>query len=228
MNRTLITIGILLVFIGLIVFSYSRTTVEKITTQPLGITRNKWSASCNKKNATEGDMLIINVVPEKDWYQLAEIENKYLKIKVNITDPLGNVTEFEAYYVKAFGKPTKLLPWNFSVIFNNGKLKVNENPDGTVSEIGGITKLGGNYSVEVAPIGCLKPPTTIEIFKEIKNYEQPWIFLSPIGVSLIVIGASCSVVSFKKKLRRRRFLKKKAPHKIRFLSTTIISLLQLM
>jgi len=204
MKKLLLVIGILLIFTGLIVFSYSRNSVETVTTQTKGSAQGKWNAFC-KENITENDMIVVNVNPGRDWWMLTNPpQNPYLKIKVNLTDPLGGVTEFEVYYVRPFGdKEGILLPWNFSIISNNGALKVNENPDGTVPEIGGIAKLSGNYSVKVKQT-MPWPPSAIEIFKEIKNYKQPWISLSPVGISLIVIGTFFSVVSLKKKIRKTR------------------------
>jgi hypothetical protein len=209
-GKTLVRIfAFIVILVGLCLISYSNMRVEKVSYSRIGSktfpknysenTRDYWEVFCNK-NVTENDEISVYLTPGFDWYMFAEeglpedpYNPRYLTVNVSLVDPFGGESIFKLIFARPIGKDSLFLLKTI-LLLNNGLLVVNSSEGGVVSEIGGVVKTSGNFSVRI--YFPLSPPQAVEILKKSYIYERKNSFLFVPGVVISIFGSACFLFSF--------------------------------
>lgn len=192
---------------------------ENATAQEIVYNPAQWTVSAN---LTKGDLLDVWITQGLDWPEgifFADEEGVpaglgALYVSVNMTDPLGKVTQFEILLVKASSDSAssqfeQLTVYRINItdpVLKQAALDVSPfylNRTNEYFKVGGIAQLNGTYTVRVlAPMPERKyPVTSIGMYVHVGRTEYASSVTLPAGITLSVVGIALSWVSIKKKPR---------------------------
>lgn len=194
-RKTELALGIVLMFVGVILFSSSNLSLAKVSSRdevvlPRGV--NQWNLTCS---FNEGEKIRLEVPTPPEGPMLLGGFN------VSIVNPRGNETIFYYEILSDFF-------YNVSVLKNEGGLEVEEGS----TILGGTTNYAGNYTAyvnEVAMLWYKGPPSVLTFYKTVedKQVEFPYQNLLPLGLALFFIGLGLLLwaVAFRKtRVSRKR------------------------
>jgi hypothetical protein len=180
-RKYLAAFGIILMLAGVIVSSACNSSKEH--TEQSAVAKGQWEAS---GYFDKNEKLIIYLSePTREFFP-----DTIATINVSVVDPAGNKSVFLIEYKKNVGFV------NVTLDSNSSGLIVDENS----LETGGITNLSGNYTALVAEQASLlygETGPTVDLYKEIVERDYPYRGMLPVGVAIIVFGASLSILSAK-------------------------------
>ena len=195
MKKSWLISGILLLLTGLIVTSVMATWQEEkvVSWRTVDGGRDKQEVS---GNFTRGNRLSLKISPAEEWSMILdetdEYRFKHFAAYITIVNPYGGETMLEAIFVSPPNPQAQgLTLFLVKPISNDAELtfeKSNEKIEvnGTIyySSISAIVNYDGLYRVSVDPA-----PQALSLYEETLGKEHPFMFLVPIGVTLMTIGA---------------------------------------
>lgn len=194
-RKTELGLGILLMFVGVILFSSSNLSLVEVTSRdevvlPRGV--NQWNLTCS---FNEGEKIRLDISAPPEGPTLLGGFN------VSIVDPIGNETIFYYEFLSDGSH-------NVSVLKNEGGLEVEEGS----TILGGTTNYVGNYTAyvdEIVAYFWYKGPLSLLTFYravEDKQVEFPYRNLLPLGLAFLLIGLGLFVwaVAFRKTRTSRK------------------------
>lgn len=195
MRRVLLALGIILLFVGIILASYSRYPIEKWKERSCNRAEQQWEAS---ENLSKSERIIVAVVPSEGWTEWAyEIHPHGFKVNVSIIieDPLGEEAEFIIFYEPPPPGYKQDHPGPLPIFLSNPPFKLVKTGSLIVEEplqfVGGIVTRNGTYRVKVIPTWWTwGPPKYIEIHVEILEKVNPYAYFLSIGVCLCFLGVA--------------------------------------
>jgi len=195
-RKELLAFGAILVFVGVLVSSASTSSIEKLDYPIVAEAEGQWEVSAD---FNESEKLLVDFLPPKFGEYIFPNGDKAV-VDVEIFDPDNNKTEFRiTFYPRRYP--------DFELLSNDGGLTVNEPIEG----VGGVTRLNGLYTARIDEFASIYydggPPGHLSLHKEVVEREYPYRSVLPIGVALIVAGASLSV--WAKSSKRTQRLRKK-------------------
>jgi len=186
----LLACSVILVLGGLAVFAISNSVIEKPHNDEVASVGNQYEVSGVFDRYDK--LLVYFPRPNPEVYPDSSI-----KIYVEITDPGKNKTVFEIQFGRMFGQPA---PPNITLVSNEGSLIVSEPP---LTEVGGIVDYPGAYVVHLSEYWG-GPPTTLTLYKEIVDKEYPYRNIFPVGLVLVIVGASLFILGAKRPKRKQK------------------------
>lgn len=200
-RKSLIGLGIILLFVGVVISSEYNSAVEeppedKLVKEVNNLPVGKWeiSAQFNKS-----EKLTV-------FFSTPDLENvpAFTRFYASIVDPMGGRTNFTIDFSK---KPSGL-DVNFNVTSNDGGLIVDKPIEGIV----GVTSYNGLYTVHIYTLftSLYYPPDgtlpSLDLYKVVKKTDYPYRNILPIGIGLILVGVSLSVwaAKYSSKSRKKR------------------------
>lgn len=190
MRKYLVAFGIILVFAGVIVSSACNSFKER--TEQSEVAEGLWEAS---GYFDSGEKLVVYLSqPTIEFFP-----DHTATINVSVVDPAGNKSVFLIEYDKNYGFV------NITLDSSSNGLIVDENS----VDLGGIVNLSGNYTALVAEQASFlygEAGPTVDLYKETVERDYPYRSMLPVGVAIIVFGASLSIWAAKssKEPRKRR------------------------
>ena len=196
MRKASLALGIVLVLVGIITCSASNSPMEKLDYPEVKGAKEGWEVS---GHFNAGEKLLV-LFPPPAWGEYIIPNGDKATVDVEIFDPDNNKTEFRiTFYPRRYP--------DFELLSNDGGLTVNEPIEG----VGGVTRLNGLYTARIDEFASIYydggPPGHLSLHKEVVEREYPYRSVLPIGVALIVAGASLSV--WAKSSKRTQRLRKK-------------------
>lgn len=193
-RKRALAFGILLAFVGFLLFCSAYISEEEVTTR-----LDKVSECYNQWNITglynQGDNLVLEVPsnPEQPY--------PFGGFNVSIIDPNGNKTVFLFEFT-----PNQI--FNVTVLENGGGLEVGK----SAFVLGGITNYSGNYTAFIDELASVwykgGPPSFLTLNNQVEDrkVKYPYMSFLPAGliVSFIGLGFSLWAVVSKKTSARRR------------------------
>lgn len=211
MRKRLVTIGILILLVGLSTVTISNIEVKEFNKTSLKV-ENKWSV---QNSFQKGENLTLRFFPHIDWslplypelgeplyskWLMVNITNvdthHYTLIKVILTPP-GDAIPPEPPY------DFFLLPYAIEVLHNDAIL-IGDYPE----EINGITRSSGRYRAQCSLVPEIvldedlegnpwshpvPPPTELTLGKVTTKVAKHYIVLLPVGAAVSVIGLVISI-----------------------------------
>lgn len=211
MRKGLVTMGVLILFIGLVSLTISNIQEKEFSKTSLRV-ENKWSA---QDSFQKGENLTLRFFPHRDWslpqypelggppyskFLMVNITNvdtySYTLIKVTLVPPSDSIPPEPPY---AF----LLLPYGIEVV-HHGAIIIEDYPD----EINGIAKSSGRYRVRCSlmPDSVIdrdaegnpwshpaSPPTELTLGRVTTEMKKRYTSLLPVGATLSVIGLIVSI-----------------------------------
>jgi hypothetical protein len=169
--------GVVLIFVGVIIASVSTQVSERLSRyETVGTSTDGWEV---KGYFQKMERLVLSFNPPN-------LEDIWPDIPVYIEIwPEGyydKKTVFQVEYKRVLNYPTV----NINIALNEGGLTVDE----SLSEIEGVTVYEGYYlaNITVRP-AMWNPPPNPTLKVKVLEKEYPYLFVLPIGISFIVIGA---------------------------------------
>jgi len=236
LKKSLIAVGLSFLVIGFITIVWAATFyTEVVLSNKSWKNHDTWEISGDFK---KGNRLVFYMIPGKFWFgeplgpDAGFPFDAAIFIDVSIIDPKGGKTVFTAVYAQV---PTQqpFPKWELfgaEVKSNDGGLIIEENtlwwkadgipyynyyghPSiGDMNGFGGIVKYDGEYKVIVNQERSDKP-TSLELFRQEISFEQPFLFLIPIGATILSAGAALGIWGVwgvrKSKYRTRRLKTKR-------------------
>lgn len=217
MKKAFLGLGVILLFIGTIAFSISVSVDELESNQlvteekdlavqmvhptgrptPIG----KWEISAQFDKGEELFVLFKSVNPEN-----LIIDHGLTIVDVNITSPSGGNTTFRVLFTDSLQPDVNITLWSKD---NDSGLIVSDPVEG----IGGVAEYDGLYTATVYTIypHLIYPPdgtlAWLSLYKTIVEKKYPYFTVLPLGIVLVVAGATLSIwgaKSSKKPTRLRR------------------------
>lgn len=183
MRKALLAFGVVLVFAGVLVSLWSNLLVEKIEASLVSRVEDRWEAS---GVFSEGEKLFVDWEPPK-WEE-------------RIPLPAG---DHALYYVTVLAPLQDDGETNLTVRFYlSGDVNVTVSSSGGLSNfsstvIGGVAQCSGTYVVRMDKTARFyylgSPPSYIQLWTETVKTDYLYLGALPIGVALIVAGASLSI-----------------------------------
>jgi len=190
-------LGIILIFAGIIVSSYSNMAFEVKTVQTPGVTvYNKWNVT---RYFTKGETLILDIPPPKPNLFGGV---PYGGFNISIVAQNGKETVF--WYEFSDGTV------KVKVKSNDGALIVNESS--SMMYVTGVTAFSGNYTAYVDKSAMVfynrGPPSylTLKSMIEKTSLEYPYRDLLPVGILIMAFGSILIFLSFREPKRAKTFL----------------------
>lgn len=193
MRKTLLALGIILAFIGVLVSSISSSPTEKPKELPVQPQEKQWNIT---GYFHENEKLIVDLgVPTAEF-----IPNGKVNVTVTIVDPTRETSVFLVTYYHQYKIFT-----NYILNSSSNALHVDEPP----AFVGGVVQREGNYTAQVDTneASWLYPDAPhLGLKKEILESSYPYRNLLPLGVALMIGGASLSTwaARYSKSTRRAR------------------------
>lgn len=192
-RKTVLSLGVLILLTGAIVFSFSNQSLESPSNQPVNsrqeLPYGNWSISTY---CSEGEKLLVQFSrPQEGAYPDDP------KLNVNITDPHGGNTTFQVIFI------IQPLAGSAEIsLLDEGEGMMVENPE---LEVGGVTVYDGNYTAHVyteakALAGMYYDDAVLpnlQLFKVYVTREYPNQVFLPVGVGLVIAGLALLVWSVK-------------------------------
>jgi len=183
------------VFAGVIVSSACNSFKER--TEQSEVAEGPWEVS---GYFDKGEKLIVYLsTPTAEFFP-----DHTATINVTVIDPADNKSVFLIKYEKNYGFV------NITIDSSSNGLIVDEDN----LDVGGIANLSGNYTALVnkhaAYLYKAETDATITLYKETLERDYPYRSMSPVGVAMIVFGASLSIwaaKSSKEPKKKRRQLR---------------------
>lgn len=189
-RRTVLGLGILLMFVGVIISSSSNLSLVEVSSRnemvlPRGF--NQWNLTCS---FSKGETIFLDFPEPPEGPMLL---GGGFNVSI-VADSVGNETIFYYEVLENGG-------YDISVVKNDGALEVKEGS----TILGGTTNYAGNYTAyidQIAMIWYKGPPSVLTFYKVIeeKQVEFPYRYLLPWGLALFFIGLGLLVwaIAFKK------------------------------
>ena len=190
MRKYVVAFGIILMFAGVIVSSACNSFEER--TEQSDVAEGLWEAS---GYFDSGEKLVVYLSqPTIEFFP-----DHTATINVSVVDPAGNKSVFLIEYDKNYGFVNITLD-----SISNGLIVDEDSVD-----LGGIANLSGNYAAVVAEQASFlygETGPTVDLYKETVERDYPYRSMLPVGVVLIVFGASLSIWAAKssKEPRKKR------------------------
>lgn len=217
MRKLLLVTGLVMLFVGIILISSSNLSFEKteVSWDTVKVEIDKWEITWNFE---AGDIVKLDFSPAADWMDYLEPATEVVPLPnkavyIDVADPSGNATRFEAILVTDYSPP-QLSLFNISVVSSNG-FGGSNSQDLTLKEkmIAGEIMQTGQYTANVvvydpAPGG---PPASFIFYKQRVETFVDWPyseFLYP-GIVVFALGVALSALSFRRK-KRQMLRKRKA------------------
>lgn len=186
MKRNFLGFGIILLFIGVILFSYFNTPPVKVERPTLlGEEYSSFDVSAEFNQSQK--LLVFFHAPRWDDYPIPDPDTAI--VDVDIYDPYENKTAFRVQFFKR-ANPEISLRSN-----DTGGLEVSLPLEGPV----GITKYAGEYRAHIDEKAAMfynsAPPPVLRIFAMSVALEYPYIGYLFLGVGLMASGVVVSVWS---------------------------------
>lgn len=200
MRDTVLGLGILVLFIGIVVFPITLNSSPSNPENTL-LVREKnlvfpdWeiSAPYNKSEI----LLVYFSDPVRPGEGTVPDFAAYMY--VNVTDPNGGVTTFNVTFLETTVE--------LGLLSNDGGLLVQE----PVRQVGGLTKYEGNYTARVYTFQGLVgiyysggKMTNLELWEAVVNIEFPYLMGLPIAASMITVGILATLWGARTPKRRLR------------------------
>jgi len=189
-RKYVVAFGIILMFAGVIVSSACNSFEER--TELSEVAEGRWEAS---GYFDSGEKLVVYLSqPTIEFFP-----DHTATINVSVVDPAGNKSVFLIEYKKGVGFV------NVTLVSSSNGLIVDEHS----VDLGGIANLSGNYTALVAEQASFlygETGPTVDLYKEIVERDYPYRSMLPVGVVIIVFGASLSIWAAKssKEPRKKR------------------------
>ena len=188
MRKYFVAFGIILILTGVIVSSACNSSNER--TEQSAVAQGQWEAS---GYFDKNEKLVVYLSePTSEFFP-----DSIATINVSVVDPAGNKSVLLIEYKKNFGFV------NVTLDSNSSGLIVDENS----LDVGGIVNLSGNYTALVAEQASLlygETGPTVDLYKEIVERDYPYRDILPVGVAIIVFGASLSILAAKSSEKPRK------------------------
>ncbi len=206
-RKTLVAFGVVLAFSGAIVALASNLAIESepdfetVATEEFP---NKLDVS---GYFYQGDKLMLYFPrPNPEFFR-----DSYISIPVEITDPNGDEAEFEVVFERVGGSQYPLSCSQIKLVKNNS-LIVNNPPDVVGGEVSYPGLYKGHVKVDPQKVSWYwtGPTKEIELAKEVVKKEYPYRSILPIGIVLIILGASVSILAAKSAERKPQSRRKKS------------------
>lgn len=215
MQKTLLSLGVIVLFAGLIVFSLSYTFEQTDESERVAgsrvtdLTYGQWKTSAVFEKGEK--VYVAFMGPNLEDVPNGDQESGTMLI--NITDPIGGNTTFQVDY-----KGATAPEMNITLLSSSEGLEVNALDFGDFSDspqsLGGTTSYEGTYHVYIytysqsLAVNYYYPPSGIMDFIEfyrmvpIRTYQ--YAYLLPIGVAAVISGIILSAWAAKNPQRGRR------------------------
>jgi hypothetical protein len=198
MRKMVFSFGVIVLFVGVIVFSISGSFVEKSSLQLVDDVEEEWEVS---GDFTKGEKLLV-MFPPPDWEGIV-MNGKEAFVDVEIFDPNDATIKFNVTFIKAGGATIQLES-------NAGGLVVDE----PIGQVGGLTVYDGLYRAHIDEravyVYNMGPIPWIKLYRDVGEKEYPHRVFMPVGIVLIIAGILLSIYSVIRSKRMRRPLKKRA------------------
>lgn len=217
MRRLHAVLGLILLFVGIVIIPYSN--------MPYNETKIEWETQETKTDSwnitrffMEGDLIEVLIAPAEDWgtYLDAPTQDIPYPVKpvfVNITDPLGNETEFYCEYVKPSESSPTLYLYDVTLTESHGLL-VGENV--SLGEVGiiGMVMTTGNHTATITGIYggyTQSSPPTMGFRKgcKITQIKYPYSNFIYLGIATILSGVVLMIYGFRKRKKVKHVKKHK-------------------
>lgn len=213
-RKRLFALGIIFIFAGIIVSSYSNRSVEvkSVNTPSVCTVYGKWNIT---GYFDKDDRLFLDIPSPKPGF----FGVQYGSFNISIVAQNGEKTVFLYDFSDGSVK--------VHVISNEGSLIVNKSS--TLIYVTGVTAFSGNYTAYVDRSAMIlyggKPPEYLTLRKVIEEItvEHPYSNFLPIGLSLIFSGVALLILSFRKSARVKVFSARKMRKTERFTVVLLIS-----
>ncbi|MCW4052800.1 MAG: hypothetical protein NWE78_06305 [Candidatus Bathyarchaeota archaeon] len=186
MKRNFLGFGIILLFVGVILFSYFNTPPVEIE-EPKLLEKLENSFDVSAEFNKSQKLLVLFGAPRWDLYPIPDPTTAI--VDVDVYDPYGNKTEFRVQFYKK-QSPELWLRSN-----DTGGLEVSSPLEGIV----GITKYSGEYRAHIKEEAAMfynsAPPPTLSIFFMSIELEYPNRGFLYLGIAFVAIGFVVSVWS---------------------------------
>jgi len=189
-RKYVVAFGIILLFVGVVVSSASNSFNER--TEQSVVAEEQWKAA---GYFDKDEKLVVYLSkPTPEFFP-----DHTASINVSVVDPAGNKSVFLVEYQNGVGFV------NVTLYSSSNGLIVDEN----ILEVGGITTQSGNYTAlvdEQAAYLYVTAPPTITLIQETVERDYPYRSILPVGIAIIVFGASLSIWAAKssKEPRKKR------------------------
>jgi hypothetical protein len=192
-KRNFLGFGIILVFVGILLFSYFNTPPVEVE-RPTLLDEQPNSFDVLAEFNQSQKLLVFFHAPRWDEYPIPDPDTAI--VDVDVVDPYGNKTEFRVQFFKR-DNPEISLRSN-----DTGGLEVSLPLEGIV----GITKYAGEYSAHIDEKAAMfynsAPPPVLRLFAMSVKLEYPYIGFLFLGIGLMASGVAISVWSAQSSSRK--------------------------
>jgi len=210
MKHYLFFVALIIILSGILTAAYSNTSIIEFDKSRIDQKENAQEIS---GFFNEKEKISVEFWPAEEWRNITllyepDIPGPAMFIYINITGPTADATTFEIALVRSqLGQNPMIYKITVKKV---GDLIVETDALNQTAEIGGVTKVSGNYTALIdfiAPNTVL--PQRLELYKgePYKNYPYTNIFY--VGIALIIIGVVLALFSKKMPKRNIRFRKSK-------------------
>lgn len=182
MRKRFLAFGIILLFVGILVFLSCNSPTERTIVSQVAPPEKQWNVTAyfNKY-----EKMIVNLGVPPEFHP-----DGLTNVTVTIVDPSGGKSVFLATYHSS--------TWGYIKYTLNSSDNGLDVDDPTTS-IGGVCNYSGNYTVQVDEqfSYLYDGAPQISLSKEIVEKEYPYRSILPVGIAIIIVGTSVSIWSAK-------------------------------
>lgn len=204
--------GIILLLTGLIVTTVATTVQQEKTIFIRSVDGGLGKLEVSG-NFSQGNRLRLEISPGEEWYMFLDVTDEYnfdnIAAYVTIVDPYGRKSELEAVFVSPPNPSAKgvtfflakLMSNEGGLTFEKSNEKVVINTTTYYNSLSAIVNYNGFYNVSVW--GMPTMPHALNLYEETLGKEYPYLFLIPVGATLIAVGVVLSAWTIRRRKLRR-------------------------
>ena len=193
MRKGFSVFGIILLFVGILVFLSCNSPTERTIVSQVVPPKKQWNVTAY---FNQYEKIIVNLGVPPEFHP-----DGVCNVTVTIVDPRGGKSVFLATYRINWGYI------KYTLISTDNGLDVDE----PLPSISGVCNYSGNYTAQVDErfSYLYNGPPQISLSKEVVEKEYPYRSIWPAGIAIIIVGASLSIWAAKsskpaQRLRRKR------------------------
>jgi len=171
---------------------------------------NSWNVT---RFFTKGDLIKVEITPAIDWSNqfdapTPEVPYPSKGVFVNITDPLGQMTEYFCTFVQQQANSHTLFLYDLEITESHGLLVGSNSSIPKKYGITGEVMTSGNHTAwvwAVLPGGKQSAPSAIIFLKgkRTTSVEYPYSYFVYVGIAAIPLGTTLMIYGFKKRKKVR-------------------------
>ncbi len=211
MKREILTVGLLVIFVGVALTVHSNTS-ENSKTITWELVKSLPSTREISANFTAGDIVKLEIYPNHEWQQEPEVDDvpyPHIFVYVNVTSPRGDQTYYEiAYVTYRFYQAILKAPGGFSGEYGNETLSAER-------AVVGKVMYDGQYVARI--IGVIIPSgdpnaEALNLWKGIESIETTYPYRAEFAIAAVMFLAGGGISIWGIKSRRRLVKRRKRSH----------------